>query len=132
MHPQPIKKGPRPHPPRDGDRNQARRRVQHLYRAGRLPHPSTLPCTDCGQPASQYDHYLGYDAIHHLDVQAVCGRCHDQRSVARGEKWLGGNKPKTTACTNCGRAKPPYRHGRCEACRWYWNTHGRERPIPSS
>jgi hypothetical protein len=131
MHAQPIKKGPRPSAPRDGDKLQARRRVRNLIRAGRLPWPRDVPCADCGGLSSQYDHYLGYGAAHHTDVQAVCADCHTRRGVERGER----SRPRTrltSACVNCGREKPPYRHGRCEACRWYWNTHGVERPIPTT
>lgn len=78
-------------PARDGDKIQARRRVNHAIAAGRLKSPNELPCTDCGhvyqdgERRHEYDHHLGYGAEHHLDVQAVCTSCHAQRGWDRGE-----------------------------------------------
>ncbi len=77
--------GPAPNPPRDGDKIQARQRVNVEVRTGRRPHPNTLPCTDCGhvwRPGERrhhYDHHLGYAAEHHLDVEPVCTTCHAAR-----------------------------------------------------
>jgi hypothetical protein len=85
----PHGRGPKPLPERDGDKRQARRRINVLVRTGRLPRPSTLACADCGhlwEPGErrhEYDHYLGYEAGHHLDIQAVCSRCHHDREVQR-------------------------------------------------
>lgn len=89
---------PKPHPApgrhfvasRTGDEKQARRRVNYLVEAGMLPRPNTLPCIDCAhtwQPGKQrheYDHHLGYDAIHHEHVQPVCTNCHRARTSQRG------------------------------------------------
>lgn len=89
---------PRPRPsvgrrfvaPRDGDRQQARRRVNHLVATGVLPRPGDVPCLDCGHtgPTSrhEYDHHLGYDAEHHEHVEAVCAPCHHRRERARGQQ----------------------------------------------
>lgn len=75
---------------RDGDKKQARARVNHLVRTGRMPHPSTLPCTDCGHAGEgrlhEFDHHLGYAAEFHESVEIVCCKCHRARSVARGER----------------------------------------------
>ena len=69
--------------PRDGDRKQARRRVNHLVDVGLLPPPASLPCVDCGHigdgPRHEYDHHLGYAPEHHEDVEAVCAPCHRRR-----------------------------------------------------
>lgn len=68
-------------PPRDGDRAQARQRINAEVKSGRRPHPNTLPCADCGHVwieggrRHEYDHHLGYGAAHHGDVQAVCTTC---------------------------------------------------------
>lgn len=81
---------------RDGDKRQARRRVNHLRAVGLLPDPNTLPCVDCGGindqhgfPARrrrhEYDHYLGYAAEHHEHVQAVCSSCHRKRTEMRSK-----------------------------------------------
>ena len=77
--------GPAPKPPRDGDRKQARQRINVEVRTGHRPHPNTLPCVDCGHvwtPGKrhhEYDHYLGYTADHHLDVMPRCTKCHAKR-----------------------------------------------------
>lgn len=81
--------GPPPNAPRDGDRRQARQRVNVEVRTGRRPHPNALPCTDCGhvwvpgERRHEYDHHLGYDGVHHLDVEPVCTTCHHERERSR-------------------------------------------------
>ena len=75
---------------RDGDRKQARRRVNFLVESGLIPNPNTLPCSDCGLTHKdhgkrhEYDHHNGYAASHHEDVEAVCSGCHHAREAARG------------------------------------------------
>lgn len=77
--------GPAPNPPRDGDKIQARQRINVEVRTGRRPHPNTLPCWDCGhvyKPSErrhEYDHYKGYAAQNHYKVQPVCTLCHAKR-----------------------------------------------------
>lgn len=75
--------GPAPKPAEDGNKKQARQRVNVEVRTGYRANPNTLPCTDCGHfgpnRRHEYDHYLGYDAKHHLDVQPVCTICHAKR-----------------------------------------------------
>lgn len=81
--------GPLPHPARDGDKVQARHRVNVEVRTGKRPHPNTLPCADCGHIHSQgerrheYDHHLGYAAEHHLEVESVCTLCHAKRDSSK-------------------------------------------------
>lgn len=76
-------------PTRDGDKRQARRRINYLVEQGRIPHPDDLPCTDCGDGVyansyrHEYDHALGYDGENQLIVEAVCSRCHHNREDAR-------------------------------------------------
>jgi hypothetical protein len=83
--------GPAPAPARDGDRLQARQRVNVEVRRGWRPHPNDLPCVDCGhewapgQRRHEYDHHLGYAAEHHLDVEPVCTVCHRRRCTERHE-----------------------------------------------
>ncbi len=73
-------------PPRDGDKKQARRRINYFVEAGLLPQPNDLPCFDCGcvwVPGGvrhEYDHHLGYASENHENVQAVCSTCHHQRT----------------------------------------------------
>ena len=86
----PERYGPPALPARDGDRRQARQRVNVLVRTGRLSRPNELPCTDCGhewapgERRHEYDHFLGYAAEHHLRVEAVCSTCHHRREEQRG------------------------------------------------
>jgi hypothetical protein len=74
---------------RDDDRKQARRRVNHLVDMGVLPAPNSLPCADCGhtwavgERRHEYDHYRGYRAANHEDVEAVCTTCHHAREDLR-------------------------------------------------
>ena len=90
------KPGPNPHPLRDGDKVQARQRVNLEVRTGRIPHPNLLPCVDCdhkwnsGERRHEYDHYLGYSAEHHLHVQVVCTRCHAKRDGVKAQQWGEG------------------------------------------
>lgn len=80
------------HPPRDGDKQQARNRVNREVRKGKLPHARTVPCTDCGHIGGdrlhEYDHYLGYAAINHLAVECVCVPCHSKREINRRNNEL--------------------------------------------
>ena len=116
-----------PAPPRDGDKQQARLRVNYYVKAGRLPRPDTLRCAECGARASEYDHHLGYGAEHHLDVRPVCHSCNIRADFRRGDR--SGPKPRQEVCDVCGEARPNYRHGRCNRCRLYWKAHGVERPT---
>ena len=114
--------GPAPKPPRDDDRDQARQRINVLVRTGRLPHPNTLPCKDCGhlwttgERRHEYDHHKGYAAQHHYDVEPVCTTCHAARDSARkaqthcihGHEFTLDNtivaKNGTRHCRQCRRA----------------------------
>lgn len=62
----------------------ARRAVKRAVYHGVLPPVQNCPCFDCGGFARKYDHYLGYEKIHWLDVQPVCDRCHAKREFSRG------------------------------------------------
>lgn len=81
--------GPIPSPARDGDKRQARQRINVEVRTGRRTHPNLIPCADCGHAWSagerrhEYDHHRGYAAQHHLSVEAVCTTCHHRREEAR-------------------------------------------------
>lgn len=76
-------------PTRDGDKLQARRRVNYLVEQGRIPHPDDVPCMDCGDVIfannyrHEYDHAKGYDGDNQLYVEAVCSRCHHSREDDR-------------------------------------------------
>ena len=79
-------------PTRDGDKKQARRRINYLVEQHLIARPNDFPCFDCGHIHSmnsprrhEYDHYLGYSKQHQLSVQAVCSSCHHTRAIQRGE-----------------------------------------------
>jgi hypothetical protein len=88
-------------PTRDGDKLQARARVNYLVIHGRIPRPDSLPCTDCGGTPEthgrrhEYDHARGYSAEHQLYVEAVCSLCHSAREKARGCKQQADRDPAT-------------------------------------
>lgn len=77
-------------PARDGDQAQANERISTMVKLGQIPKASVLPCVDCGHVydgigrGHEYDHYLGYAAEHHEDVEAVCSPCHRRRERERG------------------------------------------------
>lgn len=56
--------------------------VGQAIKQGKLPHPTTLRCADCGAIATNYDHHLGYAREHWLDVQPVCVRHNSARAWA--------------------------------------------------
>lgn len=89
VNPKTGKPGPAPLPARDGDKRQARQRINVEVRTGHRPHPNTLACVDCGhlhapgERRHEYDHHRGYAADHHLDVEPVCTLCHVKRDSMR-------------------------------------------------
>jgi len=76
-------------PTRDGDKRQARRRINYLVEQGLMPHPDDLPCTDCADMVfsnhyrHEYDHARGYDGENQFYVEPVCSKCHHNREEAR-------------------------------------------------
>lgn len=74
--------GPPPYPPRDGDAQQARQRVNVDVREGRRDHPNQLPCSECGhvwkkgERRHEYHHHKGYGYKFHADVIVLCSTCH--------------------------------------------------------
>lgn len=100
---------------RDGDKKQARRRVNHLVAIGVFVRPELVPCVDCGHIGNdrkhEYDHFLGYGAEHHEHIHALCKPCH----VARSRGSVSPNvhnaplQPRTDKirtdihCGNCGK-----------------------------
>jgi hypothetical protein len=57
----------------------AKGKVRTAIRAGRLPSPRALACTDCGSPADRYDHR---DYGKPLQVEPVCISCNNKRGPA--------------------------------------------------
>lgn len=67
---------------RDGDKKQARRRVNHMVDVGLLPNPNDLPCSNCNNKneskRNEYHHHNGYSPEHHEDVVVLCTYCHSR------------------------------------------------------
>lgn len=79
--------GPPPKPPRCGDKEQARQRVNVLVRTGRLAHPNTLPCCDCGHAwgVAQHAHTLSITVD---QLQVECRSLEARRVIERhGDRW---------------------------------------------
>lgn len=55
---------------------QAHSAIWSRIQAGKIPRASTLPCHNCGQPAVEYHHHLGYSQEHWLSVIPLCKPCH--------------------------------------------------------
>jgi hypothetical protein len=74
-------------PSRDGDKRQARNKVNYAVACRKIPAAKTLSCFDCGHIGGdrkhEYDHYKGYAGVNHLDVQCVCVPCHVKREKQR-------------------------------------------------
>lgn len=115
-NPKTGRRGPAPNPPRDGDKKQARRRINVEVREGRRPHPNELPCAICdhawskGERRHEYDHYLGYGPENHYTVRALCTTCHAKAHnwkthCAHGHEYT----PENTVIDGRGR--------KCLACR---------------
>ena len=133
INPKTGRPGPSPHPPRSGDKKQARQRINVDVRTGRRPHPNTLPCVDCGhiwkpgERRHEYDHYLGYDADHHQDVEVVCTTCHARRDSHKGRQThcIHGHEftaantiIKSNGCRQCRECRRAFDRGRRSAAYW--------------
>ena len=119
--------GPVPDAPRDGDKRQARRRINVEVRIGKRPHPNSLPCVDCGhiwcagERRHEYDHSSGYDQNHHYTVEPVCTICHAQRAKTKRTHCIHGHKfsEENAIIRSNG-------HRECRECR---RTYDRERRV---
>lgn len=126
----PGRHGPIAKPSREGDKEQARARVNAQVQKGERPHPNTLPCVDCGhewkegERRHEYDHHKGYGAAHHYDVEPVCTTCHARRDspkaqqtkCARGHDFTPANtyrkKNGNRICRTCRREHDRRRSGK--------------------
>lgn len=139
----PALSGPKPAAPRDGDKVQARQRVNVEVRSGRRAHPNSFACIDCGHVwchgghRHEYDHHLGYGTEQHGAVEPVCSPCHAARGLARGEikveKLRSAAKVRSAMRkTHCAKGHP-MSYGsdggwRCHECRLaYWRARGKAR-----
>lgn len=134
--------GPAPDAPRSGDKAQARQRINVEVRTGRRPHPNSLPCLDCGhiwiegERRHEYDHFLGYDAAHHYDVQPVCTECHAKRDglkasqthCVHGHKFTPSNTIiKSNGCRQCRECRRAWEREHRKRDADYWRNYREER-----
>lgn len=72
--------GPKPTEGRDGDKIQARLRVNQAVKRGRMPNPNDVACHLCSHTGSdrrhEYHHHKGYGSQNQLEVQSLCTTCH--------------------------------------------------------
>lgn len=61
---------------RNQDKVAAGKAVGRAIKRGKIPHPATVSCKECGEQAREYHHHLGYEREHWLDVIALCRKCH--------------------------------------------------------
>lgn len=103
-HPVPIEqrksRGFPAKPGRDGDKNQARNRVNYAVASNKLARARNIPCVDCGHLGPDrihdYDHHKGYDAVNHLEVECVCVPCHVDRERQRKQERQYHNHTRQT------------------------------------
>lgn len=128
----PKRYGPKPLPGRDGDKFQARQRVNVEVKAGRLPHPNSLPCFRCGHiwhegdPRHHYHHHNGYAAESHFDVVPVCNPCHAaidspkkaQTHCKRGHEFTAENTIWENGCRKCRECRRTRDRSRHDAAYW--------------
>jgi len=58
------------------EKGRAQQAVKRAIRAGEMVRVSELTCEECGGPAREYHHHLGYAEEHQLDVTPLCNTCH--------------------------------------------------------
>lgn len=111
----------------------ARSALNVAVRKGEMPHPSTLPCVDCGQvwapglSRHEYDHHQGYDPENWLVAEVVCSKCHkgrDSPKVAQtacihGHEFTPANTiRKTNGTRGCRACRQAYDRNRRDAAWW--------------
>lgn len=95
-------------PTRDGDKGQARHRVNYLVRRGKLSSPKASPCAGCGhvwmpgERRHEYHHHLGYGAEHQREVQILCTHCHADRDGRSARTHCKNGHPFTPENTSRG------------------------------
>jgi len=71
-----VKRAPR----RDGDKRQAKSRINHDVNLGLRPNANDLFCSICGHKGDdrrhEYHHIQGYSELHHYDILPLCSKCH--------------------------------------------------------
>jgi hypothetical protein len=61
---------------RGTNKHNARKAISDRVYRGTMAKATTLECRECGKPAAQYHHHLGYEREHWLDVVPLCCECH--------------------------------------------------------
>jgi hypothetical protein len=75
---------------RDGDKKQARARINSDIENGLRPSPNDLHCVFCGHKGPdkrhEYHHPCGYAPEHHYDILPVCSECHGSETFKEQER----------------------------------------------
>lgn len=70
---------------RDGDKSQARKRINSDVENGLRPAANDLYCAMCGHKGPdrrhEYHHAMGYGKEHHYDVLPLCSKCHGKTRI---------------------------------------------------
>lgn len=57
-------------------KEKARQAVNHAIRDGKISNINTQICSHCGDQATQYHHYKGYNKENWFDIIPLCTKCH--------------------------------------------------------
>ncbi len=63
---------------KDPDAIRARSLIRNRVYRGKMPKATSLLCSVCNQPASEYHHPLGYIPPNNVIVQPLCHSCHEK------------------------------------------------------
>ena len=85
-----LQGGPQRKPRRQGDKTQARQRINQDVKRGIRPDPNDLHCVLCGHKGEdkrhEYHHVCGYEPEHHYGVMPFCSTCHHQEEKRINEQ----------------------------------------------
>jgi hypothetical protein len=126
-------------PARDGDKRQAKARINYFVDSHLIPDPNSLSCANCGhgwkigERRHEYHHYLGYAAENHEKVIVLCSKCHHRDAIDRNE-WKPFTGLRTSNKTHCSKGHKMSRgadgNWRCHECRLeYWRKYNKGKRI---
>jgi hypothetical protein len=124
-------------PAEDGNKRQAKARINYFVFAKLIPSPNSLPCSRCshewkyGEKRHEYHHHMGYAAENHENVIVLCVSCHKKVSKENGECKGRGRIHRKELCRNGHPMRRDNDGGwRCHECRLeYWKRYYKERRI---
>ena len=82
--------GPRRVARRNGDKSQAKARINSDVEHGLRPNANDLFCSKCGHKGPdrrhEYHHIMGCEEMHHYDVLPLCSKCHHEEHPRNGRQ----------------------------------------------